>query len=393
MKIGSAISDSNSNYTELTNRFGIYVHIPFCVHKCSYCDFYSFTRYSADDFESFTESLIREISASRNWLRDRRHDTAVSSVFFGGGTPSLLPLQHLSAIAKAIFDHFEIARECEFTMEANPETVTEELCAGLHQVKGLNRISLGAQSFDSEHLKKLERLGAGSSIENAAVTLRRNGFTNFNLDLIFGIPGQTAESMIDDIDRAVALSPRHVSFYNLTLKPAHTLFRRLPDDVHCASVYQLGSRRLAELGLERYEVSNFAKPGFESQHNRLYWDGGDFLGIGPSAASRFFWNQRFYHRKQGADYKRYVLESHSEPPIFEETTENQTILEATFLEMRKSSGVSLTQFHRKYGYDLTRAKKFDFFIGEEMIERVGDQLRLTEKGLLLADTVTEELAP
>jgi oxygen-independent coproporphyrinogen III oxidase len=389
------ISDQDiSNTLKLTNSFGIYVHIPFCVHKCSYCDFYSFTKYGAPDFSNYTKAVVKEIRTARPWME--AHLSSIQparSIFFGGGTPSLLPVDCLNEITDAILETFVCQDNLEFTIEANPETVTPELCENFRTIPRLNRISLGAQSFSSSNLAILERLGSPESIVSATKTLREFDLDNFNLDLIFGIPGQNAESVVEDVERAIALGPKHLSFYSLTLKSGHSLFRGLPEQDESAELYLAGVKRLAPSGFQRYEISNFAEPGHESQHNLLYWDGGDFLGVGPSAASRFFVDGKFLHRKNTSDFKKYVDISGFTDVNFEETTWKQTVLEATFLELRKSSGVEISKFQKRYGYDLSRSSKYKLFVDEGFLERQEDRLSLTSKGLMIADTVTADLAP
>lgn len=374
-----------------TISFGLYLHTPFCVHKCSYCDFYSFAKYAPSDFARLAGALVGELLAAHEFLKDRQPPKA-TSVFFGGGTPSLLPVAELAAIFSSALGLFPAEPDAEITLEANPETVTEELAAAWLAKTPVNRVSMGAQSFQLKFLKTLERLCPPEAIVAAAGMLKRAGVRNFNLDLIFGIPGQTLPDVIDDIDRAVALEPNHISFYSLTLKPGHTLYPTLPDDDFSADLYEAGVERLAKAGYAQYEISNFAKPGYESRHNLLYWNGGDYLGIGPSAASRFFWDGTFHHRKAPADIVKYLEGTDFPAPGFEATTPAQTILEATFLELRRNEGVDVTAFHSRYGYDLTSSPKFNLFVNEKLLEREGPRLRLTDRGRLLADEVTRELA-
>jgi len=385
-------SQPTSSGYALTNAFGIYVHFPFCVHKCSYCDFYSITKYQADDFETVTQALKTEIQEASRWIRLQGKKTvSVTSLFFGGGTPSLFPVRCLQQIFECVFQCFSVSPEAEITVEANPETVTSDFCETLGEKTPVNRVSLGAQSFNAKHLALLERLGSKESIQKAAGLLADYGFRNFNLDLIFAVPGQTMGDVISDIEEAVSLRPTHISFYNLTLKPGHALYSSLPKDESAADFYENGIVRLDSLGYEQYEISNFCKPGFESRHNLLYWAGCDFLGVGPSAASRFFWDGRFHHRKQVTDLNNYLSDVSFPHPGFEQSTREQTLLEATFLEMRKNSGIHLTDFNERYQYDLTQSKNYSLYLTEGLIEKAGSSLRLTPRGRLLADAVTRDL--
>jgi len=376
----------------LTNRFGIYVHIPFCVHKCSYCDFYSFTKYHPSDFSPFIQNLIQEIQSAAAWLRAHRPlKEPVSSIFIGGGTPSLLPTQCLQALFEALAFEFSWAPDIEITLEANPETVTEQLANEWRAQTPINRISMGAQSFQSKFLKVLERLGSADKIREASSILKRAGFTNFNLDLIVGIPEQTPEEVKKDIEWAAELGPTHISNYNLTLKPGHSLFKALPSDDFSADLYETAQETLRAQGYLQYEISNYAKPGFTCAHNLLYWTGGDFLGVGPSAASRFFWDGLFHHRKQLADYSRYMQLGAFDAVPWTATSKEQTQLEALFLELRSNEGIDIDQFNLKYGFNLGENTKLPKFEKLGLLEMKKPTLRLTDKGRLLADSLVCEL--
>lgn len=373
----------------MTNSFGIYAHIPFCYHRCSYCDFFSSTQYSESEFSKLFVALNAEWQSARDWLVEKGQlPRRLRSIFFGGGTPSLAPDHELRRFAENLLSSFGGVEE--FTLEANPETVTREKVASW-KAMGVNRVSLGAQSFQPELLKVLERQASPEAVRRAFALVREGGIERVNLDLIFGIPGQGQKGMCGDIDEATALGPSHISFYSLTLKPGHPLYKQLPSDDDAAELFELGHGRLAERGYLQYEISNFCRPNEESQHNLLYWDGGDFLGVGPSAATRFFWDGRFHHRKQVSDLKKYF-----ENPAFpgtglESTSHAQTVLEAAFLELRKNRGVSVSSFRDRYDYDLSTAKKVPDFARLGLLEHSGDHLRLTAKGLLLADSVTRDI--
>ena len=362
------------------------------MHKCSYCDFYSFTKYQAEDFEKFIEILRTEIVSARKFLSNWGYNAPpAKSLFFGGGTPSLLPVVLLSKIIDTLQDNFLFADNIEITVEANPETVSERFLEELKAQTPVNRISLGAQSFSKENLKKLERLGSRESIYHAAKLLKEFGFKNFNLDLIFAIPGQTEFQMLQDLEEVVSLGSTHVSSYNLTLKPGHVLYKKLPKDDLVAELYEKMVERLESFGFHQYEISNFAKKDYSCFHNLLYWSGGDFLGVGPSASSRIFKDGVFHHRKQWSDFSKYLMQRDFQEQLFEKSTKNQTWLEATFLELRKNCGINLEGFVQKYGYDPSLAKQFSLFVKEGLLTKEGKLVRLTQKGRLLADTVTERL--
>jgi oxygen-independent coproporphyrinogen-3 oxidase len=376
----------------LTNQFGIYLHVPFCVHKCSYCDFYSFTKYSSGDFAPFVDSLVREARSAAKWLKTQnRLQQPVTSIFIGGGTPSLLPARYLKTLFEVLAQEFPWAAPIEITLEANPETITESLVEEWKAQTPINRISMGAQSFQPEYLKALERLGSAEKIAEAAGILKKAGFLNFNLDLIVGIPEQTPEQIKKDIEWAVGLGPTHISNYNLTLKPGHVLFKKLPNDDDSADLYETARLELKVREYEQYEISNYARPGFECSHNLLYWTGGDFLGLGPSAASRFFWDRVFQHRKQLADYVQYLKQEKFESVAWNINSQEQTQLEALFLELRRNSGIDIDRFFKKYGLDLTKSSKLPFLEKAGFLEMQKPTLRLTDKGRLVADTLVCEL--
>ncbi len=315
----------------------------------------------------------------------------VHSLFFGGGTPSLLPVEHLQSIIQNLKDRFKFSEDIEITIEANPETVTPIFLERLKELTPVNRVSLGAQSFSENNLKKLERLGSRESIYAAVGLLKDFGYLDFNLDLIFAIPGQDKSQMLTDLDEVIALSPTHVSAYNLSLKPGHSLFDKLPHDDDAAELYEEMVKHLENSGYQQYEISNFAKPQASCKHNLLYWSGGDFLGLGPSAASRIFKQKVFHHRKQWSDFGKYLNQSSFLEVPFESSTQKQTWLEATFLELRKNRGIDLDLFVERYGYNPSLAKHFSLFQKEGLIAREGNHLKLTRKGRLLADLVTERL--
>jgi oxygen-independent coproporphyrinogen-3 oxidase len=335
---------------------------------------------------------VREARSAAKWLKTQnRLQQPVTSIFIGGGTPSLLPARYLKTLFEVLAQEYPWAPSIEITLEANPETITESLVEEWKAQTPINRISMGAQSFQPEYLKALERLGSAEKITEAAGILKKAGFLNFNLDLIIGIPEQTPEQIKKDIEWAVGLGPTHISNYNLTLKPGHVLFKKLPNDDDSADLYETARLELKAREYEQYEISNYARPGFECSHNLLYWTGGDFLGLGPSAASRFFWDGVFQHRKQLADYAQYLKQEKFESVAWNINSQEQTQLEALFLELRRNSGIDIDRFFKKYGLDLTKSSKLPFLEKAGFLEMQKPTLRLTDKGRLVADTLVCEL--
>jgi oxygen-independent coproporphyrinogen-3 oxidase len=263
---------------------GLYLHVPFCFHKCHYCDFYSIVD-SRERQAAFTQRMIKELEASRAYFR-----TPIETIFVGGGTPTLLKPELWGDLLKSIDRVVHRGAEVEFTVEANPETVTPDLMRLLAD-GGVNRISIGAQSFDPRHLKTLERWHEPASVRRAAEVTRAAGIDNISLDLIFGIPGQTLDDWRSDLDAALAIEPMHLSCYGLMYEPNTPLTQRMrsgaiqpiEDDTE-ASMYEATIDRLGEAGFEHYEISNWAKPARRCRHNLIYWQNRQWWPIGPSAS-------------------------------------------------------------------------------------------------------------
>ncbi|MGH2585560.1 MAG: radical SAM family heme chaperone HemW, partial [Dehalococcoidia bacterium] len=264
----------------------LYLHIPFCDHKCSYCDFNS---YAGLDrlMPAFTEALVRELRLWAPRLRGRR----VPTVFFGGGTPSLTPLPDLARITQTIRAEYRLDPEAEISLEANPGTVDLAYLRGLREI-GINRLSIGVQSLDDGELRMLDRIhDAGTAIE-AYEAARAAGFDNVNLDLIFGVAGQTLAGWERTLRRAIALAPEHLSLYALTIEEGTALAAQIargiapePDADLQAAMYERTQDLMAAAGYEHYEISNWCRPGFECRHNLVYWQDGEWLGLGPGAHS------------------------------------------------------------------------------------------------------------
>lgn len=323
------------------------------------------------------------------WWEELKNSSQVTTVFFGGGTPSLLPQTARDTLLAEIRKNFDLSPQAEITLETNPENVTPAFLDGL-QASGVNRISLGVQSFQDNFLQALDRQVPTQTVRRAVRVIRAHSDWNWSLDLIMGIPGQTVSLLKEDIHQALECNPNHISIYSLTLKPGHTLYKKLPDEDISADLYECAFELLTKNGFQQYEISNYSRPGFECRHNLLYWSGDDFVGVGPSASSRYF-DGVFHHRKQVADLHRYFSQKDVKEVPFESTTAYQTRLEAVFLELRKETGVGMTEFQRRYGVDLKRSQKFDNFLRGEFIEVQGDRIFLTPRGRLVADGVTSEL--
>ena len=260
----------------------LYVHLPWCVRKCPYCDFNSHAAGTDAPSDRYIDALIADLTAEAERARDR----TIVSIFMGGGTPSLFSPAEIAAILDAIAAGFALERDVEITMEANPGTVERGSLAG-YRAAGINRLSIGAQSFDADKLEVLGRIHAVEDISRTMSEARDAGLENINIDLMYALPGQDIEAALADIDRAVELQPTHVSWYHLTLEPNTVFYVRPPDDIpdndQAAAIQEAGEARLAELGYERYEVSAYARDGQRCRHNLNYWSFGDYLGVGAGA--------------------------------------------------------------------------------------------------------------
>lgn len=259
----------------------LYIHIPWCVQKCPYCDFNSHALKGEVPHQEYVEHLLKDLDESLHLVQGRQ----LSTIFIGGGTPSLLSSQAMQMLMDGVRERIPLSTGCEVTMEANPGTVEAERFSGYQQA-GINRISIGVQSFDAEKLTRLGRIHGPQEAERAAQLATGLGLRSFNLDLMHGLPDQSIEQALSDLRQAIALNPPHLSWYQLTIEP-NTLFAsrppKLPDDDDLWDIFEQGDQLLREAGYEQYETSAYAKPGYLCEHNLNYWRFGDYLGIGCGA--------------------------------------------------------------------------------------------------------------
>jgi putative oxygen-independent coproporphyrinogen III oxidase len=259
----------------------LYVHLPWCVHKCPYCDFNSFELRGAIQDSAYVDALLRDLESERELISGR----TVTSVFIGGGTPSLFDGSAIQKFLDGLRKRIALAADCEITLEANPGAVDAQRFAA-YRSAGVNRLSIGAQSFRSRQLEALGRIHGADEIDNAVAIARNAGFDNLNVDLMYGLPDDTIQGSIADLDRALALEPEHLSWYQLTLEPNTAFHRRppaLPDDALVAAIERAGRQRLEAHGFSRYEISAYAQPDRRCRHNLNYWQFGDYVGIGAGA--------------------------------------------------------------------------------------------------------------
>ena len=368
---------------------GLYVHVPFCFHKCHYCDFYSFV-----DREGRTGEYLAQVAADVGWTLDRV-EGEIETVFVGGGTPTLLSADELRAFTAEI-RRFPLARDVEWTVEANPETIDAEKARVL-AAAGVNRVSIGAQSFDPKHLKTLERWHDPANVARAAGYLRDAGIANFNLDLIFGIPGQTLAEWRADLARALEIGPEHLSCYGLTYEPNTAMTKRLErgefepcDDGVEAEMYEVTRDTLAAAGFAQYEVSNYARAGRECRHNLVYWRNEPWWAIGPSA-SGYIGGHRYKVVPRLGDWLARGAEASAPVVDHEAPDEARNTSEALMLGLRLSEGISTALERRAVELEPARAAVLTGALADGLLERVGDRLRFTRRGMMLANETLSKL--
>jgi oxygen-independent coproporphyrinogen-3 oxidase len=367
---------------------GIYIHIPFCSSRCSYCDFAT-GLFQPELAERYVRALIADIRSSR-YLGD-----IVDTIYFGGGTPSLLAPAQLELILATVHDCFKIDPKSEITLEINPGSVDEAKLYAFRSL-GVNRASFGAQTFDDAELGKLGRSHSAADTLKTFADLRSVGFENVSFDLIAGLPGQTLAGWERNIRQALDLRPEHLSFYLLEVHSGTPLAEHIrrgiqpePDDDLAGVMYQWMLEQAAAAGYEHYEISNLCLPGFHSRHNVKYWTAEAYYGFGCSAHSYDGATRRWSNQR---DVMKYVsLVENGESAVVDEQQLSQTDVraEAVFLGMRLMRGVDLLRYRESFGVDLRdeHAEDLDRFCKAGLLELDGDLIRLTRTGALLSNEV------
>jgi oxygen-independent coproporphyrinogen-3 oxidase len=370
---------------------GLYLHIPFCEHKCVYCDFYSIE--SLDPVTPFLSALRGEIALYAPYAAQESFGT----LFFGGGTPSLLTPEQIASILMQLSRTFRIEEGAERTLEANPGTVDEGTLRGYREA-GINRISFGVQSFRDEELRFLTRIHTADEAVKGLEAARSAGFTNVNLDLIFALPGQGLREWQDNLRRAIELAPEHISAYSLIVETNTPLARMvasrqvspLPTELE-AEMYRVTMEMLEEAGYEHYEVSNYAKPGFYSRHNMNYWNHTPYLGFGPSAHS--YWSGRRWWNVANVQNYASLIAAGRTPVVGEETLTSGQLFDEQIMLGLRSGGVDLRRLAGEPGSEpLGREHPALRALIEERLAVLEDaRLRLTRNGFLLCDEITRRL--
>jgi oxygen-independent coproporphyrinogen III oxidase len=364
---------------------GVYVHLPFCPYICPYCDF---AKWAWDDARAarYLDALRAEIAAAPR--------VEARTLFFGGGTPSMYGADVVGALIAGVRERFALPAHAEITAEANPDPLLAARIPGL-RAAGVNRLSIGVQSFDPRELRVLGRRHTPQDVARAIAAARAAGFDNVSLDLIFGVPGQTEESWAASLDAAVALGVEHLSCYGLTIEegtPYATWFARDPgafaDENREARMYAIAIDRLRAAGFAQYEISNWSKPGFRSQHNALYWANEQYLGLGVGAAS-YLEGVRSTSTRDLEAYCEAALAGRPVPGERERLEGAARAGEAIMLALRTAEGVDLAAFRERYGIDVNERYRavVDDLVAAGVLAADAAHLRLTERGRFVANDV------
>ena len=368
----------------------VYVHVPFCASRCIYCDFYS-TIQTPENRARYARAAAEEVRNRAGELPTRE----IQSVYFGGGTPSQLSPDEIEEILTAIKESLHVVPDAEITIEANPDDITPELARSLKAL-GFNRASLGVQSFNDETLRLLNRRHSAAQARRAVETLRQSGIENLSIDLIYGLPGQTADEFRNDLDAAFALPVSHLSAYALTMEEGTPLAKKvakgslaLMDEDTYLNEYALLLDKAEQKGFVHYEISNFALPGYESRHNSGYWHELPYLGIGPGAHS-FDGLQR---RSNRPDLRSYLDHPGHPEHETERLTDDERFNEYVFTALRTRNGLNLDQLALRFGQELLESllEAAAHHIGKGALVMEASILRLTRQGIMLSDLVMSDL--
>jgi oxygen-independent coproporphyrinogen-3 oxidase len=375
-----------------TPPLGVYLHIPFCRQRCDFCAFY-LEIHREGRAEAFVRSLLHEIR-----LSTQQHVAVgrpIQSVYLGGGTPTVLAAAQLVAILSEIRSALALASDCEITVEAHPSTISEQDLAQLHQA-GTTRISFGAESMDDGDLTRIGRPGAVCETVTAVTQARAAGFTNINLDVMYGLPGQSLASWQRTLTHCLTLEPTHLSCYALTIEEGTRLASNIQrqqspalDEGLQIEMDEAAQQLLSDAGYERYEVSNYAKPGYACRHNLLYWTNGEYLGFGPSAQS-YLDGTRFGNIADLAVYNTSLAENRLPIEDRSRLSEKEQLRDAVIFGLRLIRGVPTFHLHQhaeNYGHSAVTAQ----LLAEQLIEEDGARSRLSARGRLQADTIAGQL--
>ncbi len=371
---------------------GIYIHVPFCRSKCTYCDFYSIPTKDEKLQDAYINAVCAHIKEAGALAPAYRVDT----VYFGGGTPSYLGSDGLASILTAVRRSFDVAADAEITFEANPDSINDKFLRRLRS-EGFNRVSLGVQTDDDQLLKQLGRPHNYAQVQNAVQRIRRIGFDNISLDLIYGLPGQTLESWVETLQHVLQLHPEHMSCYGLTVMPGTPLAQvqdisNLPDDDLQADMYLAAVEVLKTKGYRQYEISNFARKGLVSKHNVKYWTGGEYLGFGPDAASDFA-GKRFKMVRSLPKYIEGIQKGGQIIDELEEIPQRERAGDYLMTRLRTTAGISPNEYEKQYLLPFAPlAAAMDELRSRNLAARTPEgRWYLTPQGMLLSNSIITDL--
>lgn len=386
---------------------GIYIHIPFCIKKCSYCDFLSFPAEKAEQ-KTYISALLREIAKWGEYYGKKGRDYQIATIYFGGGTPSVLESVYIEKIFSALENNYTIKSDAEITIECNPKTADyNKFCSYLKT--GINRLSIGLQSVHNNELKRIGRIHTWEDFLQTYMAAESAGFSNINLDIMSALPDQTYDSYYKTLETVVQLNPKHISSYSLIIEEGTLFFDmyqqgalHLPDEDLERKMYYDTNKFLEQNGYHRYEISNYAKAGYESKHNSSYWKRKNYLGFGLGASSfidniRFRntnnftqYTERHFHKKENgsADIEE-ILPYYKE---VQKLSRKEQIEEFMFLGLRMTEGVSKSQFEKFYNlsFDKIYGKICAGLADIGLIDYTGNNIRLTDKGIDVSNQVLAE---
>lgn len=373
--------------------FGVYIHIPFCVKKCKYCDFNSF-RMNLCDKKRYLDDLKKEIEM----YLDECSDRVVDTIFFGGGTPSILSCDEIESLMKCVKDSFNISDDAEITMECNPGTIDREKLEAIKK-SGINRLSIGLQAVQNHHLSYIGRIHTYEEFEKNFKEARDVGFDNINIDLMFALPNQTEDDWKESLEKVVALNPEHISAYSLILEEGTELFNmyerdefELMDEDRDIEMYEYTINYLKNNGYNQYEISNYSKEGKECRHNIIYWQCENYLGLGAGAAG--YLGRDRYTNESNLDNYYEKIESGKKPIVNVENLSNEEMIEEmVFMGLRMNSGINRIDFKNRFGVEFCDKYKKQV---EDLVERGlltvdEENIKLTQKGREISNSVFLEI--
>jgi len=374
-------------------KLGLYLHFPFCISKCPYCDFNSYQLENDNQISSYISALYQEITAYSKKFKKSN----IKTIYLGGGTPTILSGIQICNILEFCKDKFTIDKNAEITIEANPGTLDGKKLKLLIK-SGINRLSLGGQSFNDLFLEKLGRIHNTQEIIDSYYLAREAGFNNINIDIMFALPDQTTEDLQDTLKKAVFLKSDHLSLYNLTIKPGTEYYKdykkgklNLPTEDEDFDMYSWAINYLEENGFEHYEIANFAHPHKRSKHNQIYWQNQPYLGIGAGAYS-FIRGYRYMNYENPARYVKEVMSGKLPVDNGEKISLRKRMIETIILGLRTKDGVGYKKYKTRFGVDLndTFPQQINKLVTLELLQKDNCKIKLTRKGIFLANTVFRE---